>query len=104
MANEKKDLKKLTEENKQSVAGGAVYFGKNMNGEREFYVPHPNSRTRKSMKYSNVSDAKREARRLGLSDTVIRCNTSAEAKRLSDEELGNLIRADEQNVAITDFF
>lgn len=103
MANEKKDLKKLTEENKQSVVGGNVYAGRNAAGNWVYYVPHPNKRTNRSLAYDSREAAQNEASRIGQDNTVIDCVTATAAKRRSDAELGRLVRGSNQPT-ITSFF
>ena len=102
MANEK-DLKKLKAEDKKVVAGGDIYVGPGKDKKMIYYVPHPNPRTRKSLAYKTLEEAKAEARRLSQADVIHTYFSADDAKKASDEELGRLIRGSSQKT-IKDFF
>lgn len=102
MANEK-NLKRLKAEDKKLVAGGDIYAGPDKDKIMVYYVPHPNPRTRKSLAYKNLEDAKAEARRLSQDDVIHTYFSADAAKKASDEELGRLMRGSSQKT-IEDFF
>ena len=50
MANEKKNLKGLTDENKESVAGGDIHYSSNGGRSGHYYVPDPSGKRGKFYK------------------------------------------------------
>ena len=84
MANERKNLNGLTEENKQSVAGGDIYYACG-----RYYVPDPSGKFGRFWKAAGnnsrcaAEEHEKSARR---SSTIHKYATIQEAKNAADEE------------------
>ena len=98
MTNEKRNLNGLAEENKESVAGGGIYYS--CEGRRgRYYIPDPSAKGGTYWKIVSLDYVKKCGISEGYGTTIRQYATHQEAQNAAAMEGISIARADESPMA-----